>query len=110
MKLTQAGNRCFWTLDVPTIAVAQASLVTCPVRLPALLISLEQDARFLNSPLDGKGPEWLQAGTLDAATLYGMRMERGKVSLQSIERNRETLLATTESMEEEPDAELSAIL
>ena len=87
-----------------------ASLVTCPVRLPALLISLEQDARFLKSLPDSKGPEWLQVGTRDAATLYGLRMERGKIGLQSIERNRETLLATTNYMKEQPAAELSAVL
>ena len=59
--------------------------------VPALAISLERDARFLEMLLDARGAEWLEGRIGDVVTVYGRRTAQKEVPSDFLSAYRRTL-------------------
>ena len=67
-------------------------------RSPRLPISLEEDGRFLSVLFRVEGPEWLQARLGESVELYRQRVIAGELSVNFLERYRETLDASVATL------------
>ena len=67
---------------------------------PYQSISLERDARFLESLLKARGEEWLESRIGQAVGLYRQRVEDGEVSDDFLDAYEKTLRAATSALED----------
>ena len=77
---------------------------------PQLPISLSQDGAFLNSLLEQRGAEWLQARLVEVVALYRVRAANDEVAPDFLIRYRETLEAAADTLGLEAKGRLAGII